>query len=130
MPVYAIEAMVLEIACLDKVSANMDEKLNKLVQAIGKHIETLKQLASQAERQYALEVEAILKDQSHDSHRIERVLDGMLDFCFDEKMLYLYKKLCRYYFKIDPHATVSYVNAYRDMWDENEDVQPFQAYPA
>jgi nucleoside-triphosphatase len=29
----------------------------------------------------------------------------------------LYKKLCRYYFGIDPKATVNYVNAYREMWD-------------
>jgi hypothetical protein len=32
--------------------------------------------------------------------------------------LSLYKKLCRYYFAIDPEATVSYVNAYREMWDQ------------
>jgi len=30
--------------------------------------------------------------------RIERCLDGMLDFCFDDEVLLLYKKLCRYYF--------------------------------
>jgi len=45
----------------------------------------------------------------------------MLDFCFDAKVLDLYKKLCRYYFEIDPGATASYVNAYREMWDEGEE---------
>jgi hypothetical protein len=44
----------------------------------------------------------------------------MLNFCFDDGMLVLYKKLCRYYFDIDPKATVSYVHAYREMWDEQE----------
>ena len=44
----------------------------------------------------------------------------MLDFCFDDGMLVLYKKLCRYYFDIDPKATVLYVQVYRDMWDEQE----------
>jgi hypothetical protein len=34
--------------------------------------------------------------------------------------LSLYKKLCRYYFKINPEVTASYVYAYRDMWDEGE----------
>jgi hypothetical protein len=43
----------------------------------------------------------------------------MFDFCFDDEMLSLYKKLCRYYFDIDPEATVSYVNFYRGMCDEN-----------
>lgn len=69
-------------------------------------------------RQYSAEVEAILNAQSRDSGRIERCLDGMLDFCVDQRMLALLKKLCRYYFTIDPEATVSYVNAFREMWDE------------
>ncbi len=42
----------------------------------------------------------------------------MLDFGFDAAIVRLYKKLCRYYFKIDPRATASYIYAYRDMWDE------------
>ena len=29
----------------------------------------------------------------------------------------IYKKICRYYFAIDPDTTVSYIYAYRDMWD-------------
>ena len=45
-----------------------------------------------------------------------------LDFCFDERMLYLYRKLCRYYYHIDAEATVGYVNAYRDMWDERKEI--------
>jgi len=68
--------------------------------------------------QYSAEVEAILKEQSRDSRRIERCLDGMLDFCFDNGMLVFYKKLCRYYFAINPEATASYVQAYREIWDE------------
>jgi hypothetical protein len=34
-------------------------------------------------------------------------------------MLVIYKKLCRYYFDIDPNGTVFYVNAYREMWEES-----------
>ena len=93
-------------------------QMTKLVQAIGELAEVRQQLARQAEQQYALEVEAILQSQCRDPKRIERLLDGMLDFCFDAQMLRWYKKLCRYYFDIDPAATVSYVNAYRDMWDD------------
>ena len=93
-------------------------KLDDLVQSIGEIARARDQLARQAEKQYALEVEHILKTQCRDPRRIERLLDGMLDFCFNPAMLCLYKKLCRYYFEIDPRATVSYVYAYRDMWDE------------
>ena len=95
-------------------------KLDDLVQSIGEIARARDQLARQAEKQYALEVEDILRTQCRDPRRIECLLDGLLDFCFDPAMLCLYKKLCRYYFEIDPRATASYVYAYRDMWDEEE----------
>jgi hypothetical protein len=34
-------------------------------------------------------------------------------------MLLLYKKLCRYYWKINPQATADYINYYREMWDND-----------
>lgn len=100
------------------MKSKMGPQMKKLVQDIGELASARQQLARKAEQQYALEVEAILQSQCRDPRRIERLLDGMLDFCFDEQMLLWYKKLCRYYFEIDPAATVSYVNAYRDMWDD------------
>ena len=96
-------------------------QMDELVRVIGEHAKTLNQLAHQAEKQYGPEVEAILRDESLDHRRIEHTLDGMLDFCFDPSMLILYKKLCRYYFKIDSEATASYVYFYREMWDEKEE---------
>lgn len=89
-----------------------------MVQTIRKIAVAQQQLARQAEQQYSFEVEAILRDQCCEPRRIECLLDGMLDFCFDDEMLCLCKDLCRYYFKINPEATASYVYAYREMWDE------------
>ncbi|MDP2653490.1 MAG: hypothetical protein Q8Q08_05595 [Candidatus Omnitrophota bacterium] len=89
-----------------------------IVKRIGKLVKDTRRLARTAERQYSLEVEAILRTRSRDPARIEKCLDGMLDFCFHDGVLVLYKKLCRYYFDIDPEAVVSYVHAYRDIWDE------------
>jgi hypothetical protein len=89
-----------------------------LVKQIGALAKGAQKLARVAVQQYSAEVEAILREQSRDSRRIERCLDGMLDFCFDDEILVLFKKLCRHYFEIDPEATVSYVQVYREMWDE------------
>ena len=82
---------------------------------------SIQRLAKQASQQYSLEVDAVIREQSRNRQRIEHLLDGMLDFCFDEGMLALYKNLCRYYFPIAPDVTVSYVYAYRDMWDTEKD---------
>jgi len=102
------------------MNSQHDQSMTDMVQTIRKIAVTQQQLARQAEQQYSFEVETILRDQCREPRRIERLLDGMLDFCFDDEMLRLYKDLCRYYFNIDPVATASYVYAYREMWDEDE----------
>jgi hypothetical protein len=95
-------------------------QMDDLVRSIGELAKARNQLAHQAEQHYAPEAEEVLRTQCRNTNRIERLLDGILDSCFDPAMLRLYKKLCRYYFTIDPEATVSYVNAYREMWAEGE----------
>jgi hypothetical protein len=92
--------------------------MDDIVQSIGEIGHACSRLARQAEKQYTLEVENILRTDCRDPQRIEHLLDGMLDFGFDAAMVGLYKKLCRFYFEINPEATVSYVYAYRDMWDD------------
>ena len=101
-----------------KIKPQMDD----LAQCIGQLAKDRQKLARQAEHHLTFEVEDILKTQSLDPQRIERLLDGLLDFCFDDRILALYKKACRYYFQMDPRATVSYIYAYRDIWDEDGEI--------
>lgn len=105
------------------VKSKAKPQTHDLVRSIGGIVRAGRRLARQAEKQYALKVGDILQTQCRDPQRIEHQLDGMLDFGFDAAMVRLYKKLCRYYFEIDPEATASYVYAYRDMWDEERQVK-------
>jgi len=77
------------------------------------------QLAMQALAAYKPLVESIIENKSTDQEEIKHVLDGLLGFCFDDALLLLYRKLCRYYYGLDPSATADYVNLYREMWDED-----------
>jgi len=77
----------------------------------------MKDLERQAEQQYLPIVNDLLRTRSRDIVTIEHTLDGLLDFCGSEPILQLYKRLCRHYWEIDPSATASYINAYREMWD-------------
>ena len=97
-----------------------ESDIDDLVQKIGAIIEGTKGLEQQAVKLYSVEVETIIRERDRNPQRIEQCLDSMLGFCFDDGMLLLYKKLCRYYYYINPKATVSYVYAYREMWDEQE----------
>ena len=69
-------------------------------------------------------VEGILRSRSRDVRHIEQTLDRLLDHCGYEPAVLLYRRLCRRYWEIDPLATVSYVNAYRELWDSPEQEQP------
>jgi len=95
-----------------------------LVRSISEIAKSLQDLSRQAVKEYAPVVEAILRSQSADIHHIESTLDGLLGFCGDPEALLLYKKLCRHYYSVDPAATASYVHAYRDMWESENEEKP------
>ena len=48
---------------------------------------------------------------------VERILDRMLDFCWDDEFLGLFKDVCRHYFEIYPEMIAYQVNSYREIWD-------------
>ena len=64
-----------------------------------------------------LEVNAIIQSGERDTQRIEHQLDHILGLCCDPDMLVVFKRLCRYYYGMDPVAAAGYVHAYREMWD-------------
>jgi hypothetical protein len=80
-----------------------------------------KQITEQALNEYAVLVNQLILSETKDQNEIEHALDGLLDFCYDDNILILYKKLCRYYYYINQEATVFYVNSYREMWDNESD---------
>lgn len=105
-----------------KAKNKQKDKFNELVDSIIQLAKANQQLAFQAVTQYTPIVEDIINSKSTNYKHIENSLDYMLDFCFEDKMLQLYKILCQYYYTIDPIATSEYILAYREMWD-NEDEQ-------
>ena len=52
--------------------------------------------------------------------KIEQTLDGLVSFAGSDTCLPLFRRLCRYYWGIDPVAAASHVLTYREMWDSEE----------
>jgi len=92
-----------------------------MIEEIKKLIELQQQLAKQAVDIYKQEVDEIIRSKTTNDNKIQLTLDYMLSFCFDDQMLLLYKKLCRYYWDLNPQATADYINYYREMWDEESE---------
>jgi hypothetical protein len=82
--------------------------------------ESLQQHTLEAFEIYKAAIDRIYSNKVQDEKEIEYVLDHLVSYCHDDKMLMLYKKLCRYYYEINPTATFEHINIYLDMWDMEE----------
>ena len=91
-----------------------------LLTTLSATIAPLQALQQQAVETLAPTVQDILRSGSRDAHRIEHTLDQLLDHACLPEGLALFKALCRHYWTLDPQATASYVNTYREMWDGDE----------
>ena len=74
-------------------------------------------------------VQDLVRSGSRDVQRIEHTLDQLLEMASLPEGLALFKTLCRHYWTLDQQATADYVQAYREMWDEetqgdSEEVAP------
>ena len=49
---------------------------------------------------------------------LSHILDCLLDFAWDEKILGLYNKACRRYLYVYPRCIKFYIEAYREMWED------------
>lgn len=66
------------------------------------------------------EIEKVFSDNIKDEMYIQRKLDEMLDILLsyeNDDSLLLFKKLCKFYFSINPQVTVQYINYYREQND-------------
>jgi hypothetical protein len=89
-----------------------------MIERIKNILEKRSELAHLAKQQYEPVVKQLITSDSRDTQMIERTLDGLLDFCFDDEILLLYRNLCKHLYFFDPEAACYYVNAYREEWDE------------
>jgi hypothetical protein len=83
-------------------------------------IAPLQALHQQAIEALTPNVHDIIESNSRDARLIEHTLDHLLDHACIPRGLVIFKSLCRYYWAIDPHATASYIYAYRGMWDDED----------
>jgi len=92
--------------------------MNELIEKIKAIAEIREKLAQQAIELYEPIVTHYIQNHCTDSNTIGYTLDFMLEFCCNEQMLILYRKLCRHLYSFNPNAAIYYVEAYRERWDE------------
>lgn len=66
------------------------------------------------------EIDGIINNKIRNEKYIERKLDEMLDilsFYETDETLLTYRRLCRYYYPINPQATIDYIKFYKEQND-------------
>ena len=97
-------------------AATYQDLLAELTQSMAE-LQTLREQAVEA---LTPAVQEMVRSGSRDIQRIEHTLDQLLDHACLPEGLALFKTLCRHYWTLDQHATASYINAYREMWDADD----------
>jgi len=95
----------------------MDEKFHELAKSI---VSLQKEAVKQTLLACEPEVDRIISSDSRDENAIEHTLDALCEVAFDKEVLILFKKLCGYYYNINPVATAEQIQFYREMWDNEE----------
>lgn len=96
--------------------------MDKEIIEIAKSIKALQKVAVQNTLLICKpKVENIINSNCKDENFIEHTLDALCEVAFDNDVLILFKKLCRYYYRINPVATAEQIQFYRDMWDSDEE---------
>ncbi len=59
----------------------------------------------------------ILSNDTITETSLESVLDGLLDFCGEDRFLALYKNLCKKFYPLHPELIAQHINLYREQYD-------------
>ena len=90
-----------------------------------KQAEALVALHAEGVAVYTAVVDDLIAGNSRDHAELERTFDGLLGFACTDDGVQLYRRLCRYIWDFDPELAARAANAYREMWDPDED-QPWR----
>ena len=90
--------------------AKMDMDINGIVERI--------QDASELSYDYYKPlVDRIIAEKASEKE-VEHLLDYMLDVCHDDRMLNLFKKVCRRYYSLYPEMVASEILAYKEWYED------------
>ena len=62
-------------------------------------------------------VDSIIVEKASEKE-VEHLLDYMLDVCHDDRMLNLFKKVCRRYYSLYPEMITSEILAYKEWYED------------
>ena len=89
--------------------------------AIREIVQEISRLMDAAYQQYSRLVEQVLNGSITDEREIERIMDGLVDFGDNPRLLELYKTLCRHIYYKHLALVKGHIALFRLQFEETED---------
>lgn len=101
---------------MNKQDDNLDKDVKKLVKDLEPLIQQMKTINDQAVVAYTPLVDDLCRRKAA-QNEVELMLDYLLMFAGDDRMLALYKRVCRTYWQTYPESIAFYIMEYRKEYD-------------
>lgn len=101
---------------MKKNEENIDQQVEKLVKDLEPLIQQMERIYDDAVIAYTPLVDELCSRKATENE-VEWMLDWLLMYAGDERMLQLYKKVCRTYWEIYPESIAFYIMEYRKEYD-------------
>lgn len=95
------------------------ETYNEALDAIKDAVEGISTLRDVAYSQYSALVNQVLNNQIIDVRKLEQIMDGLVDFCDEDRFIELYRGLCRHIFYQHPQLVGEHVALFRAQFETN-----------
>ena len=80
-------------------------------------VERIQDISELSYNYYKPLVDSIIVEKASEKE-VEHLLDYMLDVCHDDRMLNLFKKVCRRYYSLYPEMITSEILAYKEWYED------------
>ena len=101
------------------VDNELDPEFKEAIHEMAKRIQELSEIKLASIKP---QLDNVISNRITNRKIVEQLFDELLDCAgMSEKGLQLFKRLCRYYFCIDPTMTARYISFYRDLYDNDDD---------
>ena len=80
-------------------------------------VERIQDISELSYNYYKPLVDSIIVEKASEKE-VEHLLDHMLDVCHDDRMLHLFKKVCRRYYSLYPEMIASEILVYKEWYEE------------
>lgn len=93
---------------------------NSMLASIRDVAEGINKLRDAAYKQYSALIDQVLANKITEKHKLEQIMDGLCDFCDEERFLVLYRSLCRHIYYQYPQLVGEHVAMFRTLFEGNE----------